>query len=480
MKKCSLLLAILMTLTLLAGCSDGKEASSGGAAPSGGDTTSGGTETERVLYDDPEPVNMNGYEFVIGSPWLKNVATNSSTQSEKLFHERKKQVEEAYNCKVKVISIYPDQNYLLKEIAAGNKMADVINMSLDMMIPAAALNQIRPLNEVEGIRLNDARWVEMYNTLGTIDGKTYGVNFTRPPEARACIYYNRDLLKNAGVTEDPQDLALAGEWTFDKFREMCIAATKDTNNDGVTDQYGLLPCNPDAAAFFFTTANNAPLVVKDASGKYVENLNSQAFADALNFYNDLVNTDKVVKIWEEHTAESTYNVDKFQDNLKFFTEGKAAFMTCDSWVGNQHLYKVSDQLNYGILPIPMGPNADRYYGFAKDGNLYAIPVTNNDLDKTVPIFNALARPMEGYEGEDWWLEDMQYEYFREGDTKSTQLYETILDSSVLDIGTGIADMFTGINHVVRCSVLWRYETPNSYLNSSEGNYEIYIDAMFNR
>lgn len=31
MKKCSLLLAILMTLTLLAGCSDGKEASSGGA-----------------------------------------------------------------------------------------------------------------------------------------------------------------------------------------------------------------------------------------------------------------------------------------------------------------------------------------------------------------------------------------------------------------------------------------------------------------
>ena len=151
--------------------------------------------------------------------------------------------------------------------------------------------------------------------------------------------------------------------------------------------------------------------------------------------------------------------------------------------------------------IPGGYYTSRYFDFATrdvitngenpretlgeiakeiDAEIANIPVTNNDLDKTVPIFNALARPMEGYEGEDWWLEDMQYEYFHEGDAKSTQLYETILDSSVLDIGTGIADMFAGINHVVRCSVLWRYETPNSYLNSSEGNYEIYIDAMFNR
>lgn len=482
MRKCSLLMALALSVSMvLAGCTPAESGSSGTtSSPVSGSTTSGEESAERVLHDDPEPVDMNGYEFVIGSPWMRNVATASSTQSERLFHERKEEVEQAYNCKISVISIYPDQNYMLREIAAGNKMADVINMSLEMMVPAAALGQIRPLDEVEGINLDDARWVEVYNRLGTLNGHVYGVNFNRPPEARASMFYNRDLLTNSGITEDPQELALNGEWTWEKFREMCLATTKDTNNDGTTDTFGLLPANADTAAFFFATANNAPLVVQNEDGEWVENYASQAFVDAINFYYDLVNTDRVVKVWDELLQESTFNVDKFEDCVKFFGDGNAAFFTCDSWVANQRLRAMSDQLNYGILPIPMGPNADQYYGYCRDGNLFAIPVTNTDLDKTIPIFNALARPLEGYEGEDWWMEDMEYEYFREGDTTSAEVYQMILNSSVLDPGTGIADLFGGVQHMIRCSVLWRYDTPASYIQSSEGNYTIYIDALLNR
>ena len=517
-KKISLLLAVLMAASVFASCqtvdtvvddgtvsgtasaaadnSAGNEETAGsegasvqagsgqtasGAKASSGSTASNSNDPNYGKLREDKVVDMKGYEFVIGSPWLKNAQNESTTLAESLFYQRRKEVETAYNCKIKVEYFYPDQATMLPKIMGNQKIADVINMSMSMMIPAALLGQIVPLNETKGIYVDDARWVDAYTNISTINNKVYGLNFNRPPEARGCLFYNKDMIKNSSkITEDPQELALKGQWTYEKFRAMCIAATQDLNNDGTPDKYGFMPVNVDTTPYMFTMANDAPLVVKDSSGKWVENFNSQKFINAANFYYKLVNEDKVTKIWDNQRKEATFNDDKFQDSLKFFADGNVAFISAESWLGCKQLKPLSNKVNYGILPIPKGPDAKEYYSFCDNGNVFCITSTNKDVEKTVTIFNAVARPLKDHEGEDWWQQDVQTEYFRAGDVNSTKLYKMILDSSRMDIGCGVADLSKGVGNIFRNAVYWRNDTMTSMLKASQGNYDIYLKALLNK
>ena len=61
-----------------------------------------------------------------------------------------------------------------------------------------------------------------------------------PHEATAGIYFNKRLLQEAGI--DPEsiyELQRNKEWTWDKFEELCQQVQKDTDNDGVIDQYAM-------------------------------------------------------------------------------------------------------------------------------------------------------------------------------------------------------------------------------------------------
>ena len=57
------------------------------------------------------------------------------------------------------------------------------------------------------------------------------------------IVFNKDLMEAEGL-EDPYELLARGEWTFEKVTEMARKATRDTDGDGIIDQWGLSDTDP--------------------------------------------------------------------------------------------------------------------------------------------------------------------------------------------------------------------------------------------
>ena len=84
------------------------------------------------------------------------------------------------------------------------------------------------------------------------DGQTFGVPVDCNPMV---LWYNKKVLKEAGITEMPADLQANGQWTWDKFKEMSdkIRDSKSTATCWITPgtaiTAGLLP----TAAEYTTT-----------------------------------------------------------------------------------------------------------------------------------------------------------------------------------------------------------------------------------
>lgn len=155
--------------------------------------------------------------------------------AERLIHQRIDEVEKEYNCKVRITDFYGGMEALMPRIMAGDKVADVLNMLPEMWIPAAGAGFLRPWNDVADIvNFYDTRWLEA-QTNATLKGKTYILQYERPADSAALfLWYNKDVLKAAGIKEDPAQMALDGTWTWDVFREMLKKINKPTAN-----RYGL-------------------------------------------------------------------------------------------------------------------------------------------------------------------------------------------------------------------------------------------------
>lgn len=459
---------------------------SGNSQPSTGTTFKYEVPTyKKNLYED-QIVDMKGYTFEFASAWMPLRRPKNPTLQERLFFDRIEEVEKTYNCKIKITTIYPDTQTLATKIMANDKIADVIDIMTSQMIPAAYANYLVPWNDSrlkDIIHLDDSRWVPSSTALGNINGTQWGISYTNPPEVRYCMFYNRDLLKECGINDDLEQLVKEGKWTFDKFREIALATTKDTNNDGKTDIYGVLQDGPYPAGYGFVAANGGKLLNIDKNGKVSVAFTEPNILKALNFYNDLVNKDHVVKLWGHESSETTWNNTPTTDDwVNFFMGGKAAFVIGESFYGNQYFKPKSDQVDYGILPFPLGPDATDYVSPSLNARLCVLTKTNPDLEKSAIIFNAMARPMKGYEDPNWWNEDIQLEYFREGDTKSAEMYRFILSKSSLDMGTGMDKLYSDfVYSTIARGIYWQQGTPASNLDSiKDAGYQDAVDSIFNQ
>ena len=101
--------------------------------PSGGGI---GSDTGKKLADD-KVVDMKGYNFTILSAHLPTKLSKNSTLFEENLFARIKEVEQTYNCKITILnSPYPDMETIQTYIAAGKKVADLLELSPYQMVAA--------------------------------------------------------------------------------------------------------------------------------------------------------------------------------------------------------------------------------------------------------------------------------------------------------------------------------------------------------
>ncbi len=196
----------LLLVSVLGGCASGKPAGSGTEESASKEQKSGDRRVVTIWYDGTEEASVNKLE-----PEFEALHPDIDLQFE-IVPYKDLATKEMVACQAKVGPDLMWQSYAWTNSFAKKGLLQSYNKYLE---------------KSDKVKLEDFDQTAL--ELGTVDGEKYGLAWST--EAM-CLVYNKDLFKDAGL--DPE----SPPKTWNEVIEYAQALTKDTDGDGMTDQYG--------------------------------------------------------------------------------------------------------------------------------------------------------------------------------------------------------------------------------------------------
>lgn len=234
------------------------------------------------------------------------------------------------NIKVEVLTVAEDYETKIQTQYAGNKLPDVIQVA-ENGIGFADKGMFLDLSDkivADGIDTK-ALWSHVIDQY-TSNGEIFGL-----PDRGGCtiLYYNKDLFDDAGLAYPDEN------WTLDDYFTALEKLTKDTDGDGVIDQWGA-PCTHYQAIWGYMFQANGGNLIKD--GQVV--VNSPENLELLTRYNDAYQKGYIVSYEELEQANAGGDA--------YFQQGKLGMNLTGMWcIGG---YTEEEGLNFDISTVPKG------------------------------------------------------------------------------------------------------------------------------
>lgn len=364
----SLGLAAIMSISML-GCGD-SDSSKDTDVPAMGAKV-GNIEDTR----NGELANSANSEVVLGETRIINIGTwweqyydsshdapeaDPSYDGQKalqLKFENVAKIEQKYNCEFYWQNLtYPGVKESINySILTGEPDCEIYLVDLSFGIPAALNGLALDLKTVltEDNDLFTTQNNITYLDLG--DGKACilkRVEAASIVEATYPLAYNKQILEKNNL-EDPRELYIRGEWTWDKFVEYCKILTQDTDGDGLIDQYGY--CGFVYDTFEQLLLSNGASI---ASGK-TEEISSMETREVLQMLYDMYNTHQICVPYDFVSDDSAGNM------RAKYREGNIAFFPMAAWIagdGGDYDYNGTKgtTLPFDTVYVqwPVGPSGD--------------------------------------------------------------------------------------------------------------------------
>ena len=180
------------------------------------------------------------------------------------------------------------------------------------------------------------------------------------------LVFNKTLLDREGIPY-PYEYYHNNQWNWDTLTEVAKKVTRDTDGDGTIDQWGLTVFNgPD-----YIHANGGA-ITKLVDGKET-------------FVADQVPTVNALKQMREWEVELGLVGGTWE--IKEFFSGRIAFANMPTWKIKQLKDGMEDE--YGVVPLPMGPDADDYHYPSDNVDSMYIPANAADPKALVALDNFL-------------------------------------------------------------------------------------------
>ncbi|MFD0713264.1 ABC transporter substrate-binding protein [Paenibacillus sp. GCM10027626] len=327
-------------------------------------------QAEAPNQEEPA-LNMNG-ETIRILQWAS--APDPNTQEGELMLARQKEVEEKYNVKIEWVTVGWGENVTMVANAAlsGEPVAEIVNYVIYQAIPAINQGLLLPVDDY--FDFDDPKWPAGIKNYGSYEGKMYG--FKSMVHSGSGIYYNKTLFEREGL-KDPHDLIAEDNWTWESFLDIAQKATKDTDGDGVTDQWGFTNVGGNLARILIYS-NNGKLI-DNRDGKYVFAYDDPNTVEALHFMSDLFNVHKVA-------APNKHGSDDYADTQTLFSGGKAAMVTGELWEGATRTQMTDEQ---GFVPFPKGPKATEFSNTIENFEMWYMPANVKRPKEVAAIWQEL-------------------------------------------------------------------------------------------
>jgi multiple sugar transport system substrate-binding protein len=245
---------------------------------------------------------------------------------------------EAQNPGIKVkLEQVPTKNlWELVEIkmAVKESTPDAFFVDIPLLPAYVVKNYLEPLDGY--ITAADKKqWVDVAVKASTVDGKLYAVPFQN---SSAVLYYNKDILTEAGVPFPSKDPSKRLTW--EELVEYAKKCTLDRNKDGVTEVFGLGMAQVSRPYAMLPIPLSKGGKAISADGRSVSGLlTTKEWTDAGKFIYDLYNTWKI----------SPKGVDANTIN-SYFPSGNLAFFVGPDY--SMYSYAKNQKLNWDYAPYP--------------------------------------------------------------------------------------------------------------------------------
>lgn len=349
---------------------------------------------EIIKGKDGKPMNLGGMEIFI-SDWFysEQEPTNAYQEEQKAWRDW---IQETYNFKItgRADTTWGNcSDDYVKYVEGGGSDENIIFTIHPLVATAAkAMGQglMYDLASIDWLNFDDEKWDRDVMEFSTRGEKIYAMR-AEASEPRNGIYFNYRILEEANI--NPEDLykwQAEGTWTWDKFEEICEKVQKDTDNDGVIDQYAM--CN--FASYFYPSAvwsNKGAYIGLDENGQLYSRLESKETMDALKWADDMMK-----KYNKPNTEDGAWNY-----FISEFQNGKVCFMDHQTYLAGQDLKTCVDKFGFVCFPKPEG--VDGYYAWTEN-NMMVIPATYSaeKAEKIAFAYNLWTAPVPGYEGYPAW------------------------------------------------------------------------------
>lgn len=388
---------VLANMAALASCGD-----QSGTEPKQTEKAGGETVTETVQaepeYVYPE-LDMNEEEFMIldtkqeyGFYTTLDVEGETGEALDDAIYKRNRFLEEQFNFRLKINAEFileNSQKALSTAVMAGEDVYDCAFLR-DINFSAPLMNgDLENLAQSDYFHFDSPWWdsenIEM-NRLG--EGQNVFYAFTDISladfEGTCCMFFNEKYLTNLDL-ELPFDLVRNGKWTIDKLDEYIVAgANMNSQSSYEWETYG------DAlygiAGYGHTT--DALIIGSDVEFyKTDAGKNIVCAAEGEKFFNAAM---RVVELLSDSSkfVFLNSNPDPLDHYEMAFKNGRCIFMVAQLKAANK--YRDMDD-SFGIVPMPKADEAQKDYRCLRSFSyMLCVPVTNNDLDSTAIILDAMS------------------------------------------------------------------------------------------
>lgn len=282
------------------------------------------------------------------------------------------EAEEKYGCKIEFVTIADIFSQMKLAASSGEVIADVCSTRAHYITPLAKQDALWSMEELLGDEMSNEIYNQNTFANTAYNNSTYGFWYD-PYYVGSVMQFNKGILDRADIPY-PYDLVKSKQWTYDKWLEIMQATTDPAS--------GIMGCGMKQAFDATILKSNDASIYALKDNKWVENTADTKVINALSFLADCVTKYKVMD--SNIGRDWTYVPSQF-------AAGKYTFATNYSWdLNSAEKSEMSD--DYGVLPLPLGPDATEYVNVACELKTYCIQ-KSVDKEKAVAIMQLLGEAL---------------------------------------------------------------------------------------
>ncbi|MCR5264742.1 MAG: hypothetical protein K6D94_12765 [Clostridiales bacterium] len=388
----SLLLAALMSVSVLAACGESADSpASGGEGAPAADTAAAETaapETTRTPCRLPADLDFGGAEFRQAifdwqgyRYYFFAVEENGDVMNDALYR-RKMRVEETLNVKINTqqFASFEEENSAVKKtISAGEDAYD--QSFLHCISGVSSLSSggfLYNADKLPYLDFDAEWWNKRQMDVMRLGKNTYFLINDMMIPCPYVIFFNKEMVANFGL-DNPYQLVYDGKWTIDAFDRMARAAVADVDGNGtfdINDSYGVT-CNEISKYIAFMPAADQFMTKMNDEGHVELDMNTDKMVSLVErFYN--LTVDHVVFEPSSMSDEST---------MIRMNTGRMMFeLNAISQAEEMRGYEV----DFGFLPYPKYDEKQAEYYSLDWGGMMCVPTTVQRPEMVGAVIELLA------------------------------------------------------------------------------------------